>query len=206
MSATRSTTLFSRNHAVFVAGRCSSFPVVSGGSATKTVKGPGAYTQGGRDLPEYRVAPEAQLRATKNGLVPDGKGWFVVNARESRSRDGGPLGVYCTFEGRQRFPQLGITLNVLAPGQPLAIYHRENAQEGFLVVSGECVLIVEGEQRRLVAWDFFHCPSRTEHVIVGSGNAAAVVLAVGARGRGRGGGVVSRVCEAAAPVWGKRGA
>ena len=144
------------------------------------------------------MVPEAQLRATKNGLVPDGRGWFVVNARESRWRDGGPLGVYCTFEGRQRFRQLGITLNVLAPGQPMAMYHRENAQEGFLVVSGECVLIVEGEQRRLVAWDFFHCPSGTEHVIVGSSNAAAVVLAVGARGRGRGGGVVYRVCEAAA--------
>jgi mannose-6-phosphate isomerase-like protein (cupin superfamily) len=74
----------------------------------------------------------------------------------------------------------------------------ENAQEGFLVVSGECVLIVESEQRRLGAWDYFHCPSGTEHVIVGSGNTPAVVLAVGARGRGRGGGVVYRVCEAAA--------
>ena len=105
---------------------------------------------------------------------------------------------FCTFEGRQRLPQLGITLNVLEPGQPMAMYHRENAQEGFLVVSGECVLIVEGEERRLIAWDFFHCPSGTEHVIVGSGNALSVVLAVGARGRGVGGGVVYRVCAAAA--------
>jgi quercetin dioxygenase-like cupin family protein len=144
------------------------------------------------------VVTEAQLRATKNDLVPDGRGWFVVNARESRWRDGGPLGVYCTFEGRQRFSQLGITLNVLEPGQPMAMYHRENAQEGFLVVSGECMLVVEGEQRRLVAWDFFHCPSGTEHVIVGSGNAPSVVLAVGGRGRGVGGGVVYRVCAAAA--------
>lgn len=135
---------------------------------------------------------------TKNGLVQDGKGWFVVNARESRWRDGGPLGVFCTFEGRQRFPQLGITLNVLEPGQPMAMYHRENAQEGFLVVSGECVLIVEGQQRRLIAWDFFHSPSGTEHVIVGSGNARAVVPAVGARGRAVGGGVVYPVCAAAA--------
>jgi uncharacterized cupin superfamily protein len=144
------------------------------------------------------VVSEAQLRATKNGLVPDREGWFVVNAHESRWRDGGPLGVYCTFEGRQRFPQLGINLNVLEPGQPMAMYHRENAQEGFLVITGECLLFVEGEQRRLVAWDFFHCPSGTEHVIVGSGNAPAVVLAVGARGRGVGGGIVYRVCEAAA--------
>ena len=144
------------------------------------------------------MVPEARLRATKNGLVQDGQGWFVVNARESRWRDGGPLGVFCTFEGRQRFPQLGITLNVLEPGQPMGMYHRENAQEGFLVVSGECLLIVEGEQRRLIAWDYFHCPSGTEHVLVGSGNARSVVLAVGARGRGVGGGVVYRVCAAAA--------
>ena len=141
---------------------------------------------------------EAPLRMTKNGLVADVKGWFVVNARESRWRDGGPLGVYCTFEGKQRFPQLGITLNVLEPGQPMAMYHRENAQEGFLVITGECLLIVEGEERRLAAWDFFHCPPGTEHVLVGSGNAPAVVLAVGARGRGVGGAIVYRACEAAA--------
>ena len=104
------------------------------------------------------MTSEARLRRTKNGLVADGTGWFVVNACASRWRDGGPLGVYCTFEGRQRFPQLGINLNVLAPGQPMAMYHRENAQEGFLVITGECLLIVEGEERRLVPWDFFHCP------------------------------------------------
>jgi uncharacterized cupin superfamily protein len=144
------------------------------------------------------VVSETQLLATKNGLVPDGQGWFVVNARESRWRDGGPLGVFCTFEGRQRFRQLGITLNVLEPGQPMAMYHRERAQEGLLVITGECLLIVQGDERRLVAWDFFHCPSGTEHVIVGSGNAAALVLAVGARGRGRDGGVVYRACETAA--------
>jgi uncharacterized cupin superfamily protein len=141
---------------------------------------------------------EAPLRMTKNGLVADVNGWFVVNARESRWRDGGRLGVYCTFEGKQRFPQLGINLNVLEPGQPMGMYHRENAQEGFLVITGECLLIVEGEERRLAAWDFFHCPPGTEHVLVGSGNAPAVVLAVGARGRGVGGGIVYRACEAAA--------
>ena len=80
----------------------------------------------------------------------------------------------------------------------MAMYHRENAQEGFLVITGECLLIVEGEERRLVPWDFFHCPPGTEHVIVGGGNAPAVVLAVGGRGRGIGGGVDYRVCEAAA--------
>ena len=78
------------------------------------------------------------------------------------------------------------------------MYHRENAQEGFLVLVGECVLIVEDQERRLKAWDFFHCPGGTEHMIVATGEQAAVVVAVGGRGRGVGGGVVYTVSEVAA--------
>jgi uncharacterized cupin superfamily protein len=126
--------------------------------------------------------PEAPLRSTKYGLVADTEGWFVLNARDTRWRDTGRLGKYCDFEGKRRFKQLGINLNVLAPGEPLAAYHRERAQEGFLVLAGECVLVVEGEERPLRTWDFFHCPGGTEHVIVGAGSGPAVVLAVGARG------------------------
>jgi uncharacterized cupin superfamily protein len=132
------------------------------------------------------AVPEAPLRSTKYGLVPDGDGWFVLNARDTRWRDFGPLGTYCNFEGKRGFKQLGINLNVLEPGQPMAVYHRENAQEGFLVLAGECVLVVEGEQRLLNAWDFFHCPGGTAHVVVGAGHGPAVVLAVGARGGRKG--------------------
>ncbi len=141
------------------------------------------------------ASEEAPLRMTKNGLVADVDGWFVVNARESRWRDEGRLGVYCTFEGKRRFRQLGINVNVLEPGQALGMYHREDAQEGFLVVAGECLLVVEGRERRLTTWDFFHCPPGTEHVIVGGGHGPAVVVAVGARGRG---GVVYPVSDVAA--------
>jgi uncharacterized cupin superfamily protein len=122
---------------------------------------------------------------SKNGLVTDGEGWFVVNARESRWRDAGPLGAYCTFEGKRRFPDFGININVLEPGKPMAMYHREATQEGFLVLSETCVLVVEGQERTLRQWDFFHCPPGTEHVIVGAGDEPAVVLALGARGRRR---------------------
>jgi uncharacterized cupin superfamily protein len=80
----------------------------------------------------------------------------------------------------------------------MGMYHRENAQEGFLVLAGECLLIVEEQERRLRAWDFFHCPGGTRHIIVGAGEEAAVVVAVGARGRGVGGGIVYPVSEAAA--------
>jgi uncharacterized cupin superfamily protein len=147
------------------------------------------------------VVPEAQLEMTKHGLRPAGAGWFVVNARETRWRDAGQLGAFCNFEGKRPFPQLGINLNVLQPGQPLGMYHRESRQEDFLVLAGTCLLIVEGEERELEAWDFFHSPPQTEHVIVGAGTEPAVVLAVGARGRRRKG-LVYPVSSAA----GKHGA
>jgi uncharacterized cupin superfamily protein len=92
------------------------------------------------------------------------------------------MGFGCSFEGKKRFPQLGINLNVLARGASLGLYHRESHQEDFLVLSGECVLVVEGEKRPLRAWDFVHCPGGTAHMIVATGNEPAVVLAVGARG------------------------
>jgi quercetin dioxygenase-like cupin family protein len=128
------------------------------------------------------VSPEAAARSTKFGLVHDEPGWFVVNAREERWRDTGPFGFYCSFEGKRRFPQLGVNLNVLQPGQAIGAYHRENAQEGFLVLAGECVAIVEGEEHRLRAWDYFHCPTRVAHAVLGAGDGPSVVLAVGRRG------------------------
>jgi len=142
--------------------------------------------------------PEAPLRMSKNGLVVDGEGWFVVNARDSRWKEEGPLGSYCTFEGKRRFPHFGINISVLEPGERMGMYHREKGQEAFLVLAGECTLIVEEEERRLGAWDFFYCAPETEHIIVAAGRQSAIVLAVGARGRGVGGGVVYTVSKAAA--------
>jgi len=114
------------------------------------------------------VVPEAPLRKTDAGLVPEGEGWFVVNAREALWKTG-DYGAYTRFDGDARFPQIGINIGVLQPGQPACMYHGEEDQEGFLVLSGECLLLVEGEERRLRAWDFFHCPPWTEHVFVGAG-------------------------------------
>lgn len=93
---------------------------------------------------------------------------------------------------------MGINVTVLEPGERFGMYHQEKAQEAFLVLAGECTLVVEGRERRLVAWDFFYCPPGTEHIIVAVGQQSAVVLAVGARGRGVGGGLRYTVCKAAA--------
>jgi uncharacterized cupin superfamily protein len=127
------------------------------------------------------MVEEATLVPTKTGLVPQGQGWYVVNARESRWLENGEFGSYCHFEGDVRFSGLGVNLAVLAPGQPACMYHGESEQEGFLVLAGECLLLVEGEERPLRAWDFFHCPPWTEHVLVGAGSGPCLILAVGGR-------------------------
>ena len=122
------------------------------------------------------------MRETRFGLAPDGEGWFVLNARESRWRDWGPLGLNCDFEGKRPFRQVGINLNRLLPGQPMGFYHRERHQEGFLVLAGECLLLVEDQEVSLGAWDFVHCPGGTAHIIVGAGDGPSLVLAFGGRG------------------------
>jgi uncharacterized cupin superfamily protein len=83
--------------------------------------------------------------------------------------------------GVQRFPELGVTLQVVHPGQPSGLYHAESQQEDFLVLAGECVAIVEGEERALRAWDFLHCPPGTAHCFVGAGEGPCLILMVGAR-------------------------
>jgi len=126
------------------------------------------------------VVPEARIESAAGGKVPAGDGWFVLNACEARWLEG-DFGAYTRFEGEARFPQIGINIGVLEPGQPACFYHRENEQEDFLVLSGECLLLIESEERRLRAWDFVHCPAWTEHVFVGAGDGPCAVLAVGTR-------------------------
>jgi uncharacterized cupin superfamily protein len=126
------------------------------------------------------MVPQAQLEPAGGGSAPVGEGWFVLNAREARWLEGA-FGAYTRFEGEVRFPQLGINIGVLAPGQPACYYHGENDQEDFLVLSGECLLLIEGQERQLKAWDFVHCPAWAEHVFVGAGDVPCAVLAIGAR-------------------------
>src|SRR3982751_3330202 len=127
------------------------------------------------------MVSEAQLEATEEGLVPRGDGWFVLNARDARWYHAEGRSAVCDFEGEIDFPQLGINLNVLGPGEAMAMYHWEADQEDFLVLAGEALLIVEGEERPLRQWDFVHCPPNVSHTIVGAGDGPSVILAVGAR-------------------------
>lgn len=133
--------------------------------------------------------PEAPLEDKGAGLAPAGDGWFVVNVRDaqwliSEGGDQQPSGSECSFESaKAEFTQLGVRLHVLPPGECNGLYHREDKQEDFLVLAGECVLLVEGAERRLHAWDFFHSPPGTDHIFIGAGDEPCVLLMVGARGR-----------------------
>ncbi len=135
------------------------------------------------------MVSEAALEATEAGLVPAGGGWFVLNAREARWNHRPGRGQSLNFTGstdveaETHFPQVGVNLFVLGPGEPIGMYHWETEQEDFLVLSGEALLIVEGEERPLRQWDFVHCPPETRHIIVGAGDGPCAVLAIGSRGQ-----------------------
>jgi uncharacterized cupin superfamily protein len=130
---------------------------------------------------------EARLQDSGSGLAPTSPGWFVVNLRDAMwvTSEGGekrPSGAESVFESpHAELEQYGIRIHVLQPGEPNGLYHRENQQEDFLVLHGECLLLVEGEERRLGRWDFVHCPALTEHIFVGAGDGPCAILMVGAR-------------------------
>jgi uncharacterized cupin superfamily protein len=125
---------------------------------------------------------EARLDDTKKGLTPGSDGWFVVNVRDTVWLTSDTFGSTSPFEGQEFwFRQLGFKISVLEPGQPNCLYHSESQQEAFLVLAGECKLLVEGEERLLRAWDFFHCPAGTEHVFVGAGDGPCAILMAGVR-------------------------
>ena len=126
---------------------------------------------------------EAQLTPGEGGwLEPEGEGWYVLNADDAKWLSN-EMGWYCNFEGAERFPEFGLNLNHLPPGAPMAIYHHEPHQEGFLVLDGEALLIIDGEEHPLKRWDYVHCPPDVPHVVIGAGD-GALVLAVGARAPG----------------------
>jgi uncharacterized cupin superfamily protein len=133
------------------------------------------------------MVPEAPFEQTEAGLAPSGEGWFVLNARDARWNHRPGRGHSLTFTGstdfeaENWFSQLGVNLFVLGPGEPIGMYHWETEAEGFLVLSGEALLLVEGQERSLQPWDFVHCPPKTRHMIVGAGDGSCAVLAMSSR-------------------------
>ncbi len=114
--------------------------------------------------------------------VPVTAGWFVVNARDAPWQHN-EMRAVCRFGGEDEahFDDLGFSLYWLEPGKPMSLYHHEAGQEDFLIIRGEAILLIEGEERPLRAWDFVHCPPRAAHTIVAAGKAPVLIVAVGAR-------------------------
>jgi len=125
---------------------------------------------------------EARLEQSDAGLVAASEGWFVVNVRDAAWVTSPVLGDACVFEGDAvPFPELGFTIAVLQPGQSGGRYHREQNQEDFLVLQGECIALVENQERRMKAWDLLHCPPGTEHAFVGAGEGPCAIFMSGSR-------------------------
>jgi uncharacterized cupin superfamily protein len=142
------------------------------------------------------MVEEARLEDVGSGLAPVSPGWFVVNVGEAAWVRNDSFGGRCVFESSRRvlserpgvepqmFAETGFTLAVLEPGKPNGMYHAESTQEDFLVLAGECLLLIEEEERPLRAWDFVHCPPGTSHAFVGAGDRPCVIFMTGARREG----------------------
>ena len=136
---------------------------------------------------------EARLERLASGLAPVTPGWFIVNTADAAWTNNECYGGVCIFEsdnvvlqGRPDLtayekPHAGFTIRVVPPGKPSALYHAESVQEDFLILLGECTLIIEDQERHLRAWDFVHCPPMTSHAFVATETGPCVILATGNR-------------------------
>jgi len=124
---------------------------------------------------------KAPIERNENGLVPSSEGWYVLNAADTPWWRSDYFGASADLEGKPDFPEYGMNIQVLWPGQPNGLYHRESVQEDFRVVNGECLGLIEGEEHRLKPWDCVHCPAGTDHIFVGAGDGPCVIVMVGSR-------------------------
>lgn len=128
---------------------------------------------------------EARIEQTPAGKLAADDGWFVLNLAEIGWETVPGGGTWCVFEASATpSPRLGIGVHVLKPGDTPGFYHAENEQEGFLVLSGECLAVVEGQERRMHRWDYLHCPPGTAHITIGAGREPCAILMVGTRSPG----------------------
>jgi uncharacterized cupin superfamily protein len=141
------------------------------------------------------MVEQARLESVASGLAPVSPGWFVVNAGDAAWTNNDRHGGVCIFEsdwvvlqGRPDLtayekPAAGFVIRVVSPGQPSTGFHAESDEEDFLVIAGECILIIEDEERHLRTWDFVHCPPGTAHAFVGAGEGPCIIVCAGNRNR-----------------------
>jgi mannose-6-phosphate isomerase-like protein (cupin superfamily) len=125
---------------------------------------------------------EAEIEETREGRVVRNDGWFILNLREMAWETVPGFGSWCSFDSPNKDPDepgIGVHVHVLMPGEPNGYYHAEAAQEGFLVLSGECTAVVEGQERVMRQWDYLHSPPGTAHITVGAGTGPCAILMFG---------------------------
>jgi mannose-6-phosphate isomerase-like protein (cupin superfamily) len=121
------------------------------------------------------MVEEARLAEVGSGLAPVTEGWFVVKVVDAAWIVNDAFGSACPFEAN---------VPVLRERSDLPVHKLADLGfKDFLVLAGECLLIVEGEERRLEAWDFVHCPPGTEHVFVGAGDGPCAIFMTGGQTR-----------------------
>jgi uncharacterized cupin superfamily protein len=107
---------------------------------------------------------------------------FITNVADAPALSHSRRATLIDFEPDDApWPDTGVNIQIMQPGQPNCRYHSEPVQEDFLVLHGECLAIVDGEERSLRQWDLLHCPAGTEHVFVGAGDGPCAVLMIGSR-------------------------
>jgi uncharacterized cupin superfamily protein len=107
---------------------------------------------------------------------------FILNIADAPAFSHSQRATLVDFEPDEApWPDTGVNVQIMQPGQPNCRYHSEPVQEDFLVLSGECIAIVDGEERPLRQWDLFHCPAGVGHVFVGAGDGPCAVLMIGSR-------------------------
>lgn len=133
------------------------------------------------DPPGYDLPQTTRTFHGGTAMVEEKDGWFVKNVKDATWMHTPAFGTVAAFDVGNSFPETGIHVFVIEPGKPNCRYHRESAQEDFLVLSGRCTALVNGEEHPLDTWDLFHCPAGVSHVLVGAGDGPCAVLAIGHR-------------------------
>lgn len=106
----------------------------------------------------------------------------IMNVADGRTSSHPRRATVIEFESEDGdWRDTGVNIVILQPGVPNCRYHSEPVQEDFLVLQGECIVILEGEERPLKQWDLVHCPAGVEHVFVGAGDGPCAVLMIGSR-------------------------
>ena len=116
--------------------------------------------------------PEAAIEETPAGRCAR-RGWFVLSLIGARGFATDGHGAFCPFERPARARRLRPRRARAAARRAVGALPPRGRAGGLLVLAGECIAVVEEQERTLRAWDYLHCPAGTAHAMLGAGGAGA---------------------------------